>query len=97
MDKTYKVAIIGCGGISHMHTGWYLNEPRVSLTAVADVASERVEAYGEKYGIEKQWRFFYERFINFGGRGAELRALSALDLALWDIFGQSCDLPSGNF
>jgi len=43
--------------------------------------------------IEKQWRFFYERFINFGGRGAELRALSALDLALWDILGQSCGLP----
>lgn len=43
--------------------------------------------------IEKHWRFFYERFMNFGGRGAELRALSALDLALWDIFAQSCQLP----
>ena len=43
--------------------------------------------------IEKQWCFFYERFINFGGRGAELRALSALDLALWDILCQSCELP----
>lgn len=43
--------------------------------------------------IEKHWRFFYERFMNFGGRGAELRALSALDLCLWDILGQSCGLP----
>lgn len=43
--------------------------------------------------IERHWRFFYERFINFGGRGAELRALSALDLCLWDILGQSCGLP----
>lgn len=43
--------------------------------------------------IERHWRFFYERFINFGGRGAELRALSALDLCLWDILGQSCGVP----
>ncbi len=43
--------------------------------------------------IERHWRFFYERFINFGGRGAELRALSALDLCLWDILGQICGVP----
>ena len=43
--------------------------------------------------IEKHWRFFYQRFMNFGGRGAEMRAISALDLALWDILGQSCGLP----
>ncbi|WP_341837513.1 mandelate racemase/muconate lactonizing enzyme family protein [Chitinophaga pollutisoli] len=43
--------------------------------------------------IEKHWRFFYQRFMNFGGRGAEMRAISALDLALWDILAQSCNQP----
>ncbi len=43
--------------------------------------------------IECHWRFFYERFANFGVRGAELRAISAIDLALWDILGQVCDQP----
>lgn len=43
--------------------------------------------------IERHWRFFYERFMNFGGRGTELRALSAVDLALWDILGQHAQLP----
>jgi L-alanine-DL-glutamate epimerase-like enolase superfamily enzyme len=43
--------------------------------------------------IEGHWRFLYERATNFGARGAELRALSAIDLALWDIFGKSCNLP----
>lgn len=43
--------------------------------------------------IESHWRFFYERFANFGVRGAELRAISAIDVALWDILGQVCRQP----
>jgi len=43
--------------------------------------------------IESHWRFLYERSANFGVRGAELRAISAIDLALWDILGQRCNLP----
>ena len=38
--------------------------------------------------IESHWRFLYERMIAFAGTGAELRALSAVDLALWDLAGQ---------
>ena len=43
--------------------------------------------------IESHWRFLYERTADFGVRGTELRALSALDVALWDIFGQVCNQP----
>lgn len=43
--------------------------------------------------IESHWRFLYERAANFGVRGTELRALSAVDLALWDILGQITDQP----
>ena len=55
MDKVYNVAIIGCGGISQMHAGWYVNEPRTSLTAIADIDPERLKVYGEKYAVEKQY------------------------------------------
>ena len=37
--------------------------------------------------IESHWRFLYERAANFGVRGTEIRALSALDVELWDILG----------
>lgn len=43
--------------------------------------------------IEGHWRFLFERAVNFGGWGAEMRALSALDLALWDLKGKACGLP----
>lgn len=43
--------------------------------------------------VESQWRFLYERLGNIGVRGTELRAISAIDLALWDILGQACKQP----
>lgn len=43
--------------------------------------------------IENHWRFLYERSSAFGAKGTELRAISALDLALWDLLGQVTGMP----
>ena len=37
---------------------------------------------GDAMAVESHWRFLYERTTSFGTRGAELRAISAIDLAL---------------
>lgn len=47
----------------------------------------------EATDIEAHWRFLYERCTPFGAPGAEMRALSAIDVALWDIMGQMCGQP----
>ena len=43
--------------------------------------------------IELHWRRLYEVIAHIVGKGAELRALSALDVCLWDILGQAAGMP----
>lgn len=43
--------------------------------------------------IERIWADLYRTFDFQVTGGAEMRALSALDLALWDLFGKSLNLP----
>ncbi len=47
----------------------------------------------ESTDIESHWRFLYQRCSAFGTPGAEMRALSAIDVALWDLLGQLCVQP----
>ena len=66
--------------------------PSAVAALVHDWLSERLLG-NEALSVESHWRFFYERFGNFGIGGAEMRAISAVDLALWDILGQVCNQP----
>src|SRR3954454_9088758 len=43
--------------------------------------------------IELHWRRLYEVSANIVGKGAEMRGLSAIDVALWDILGQAAGMP----
>ncbi|HEU5329523.1 MAG TPA: enolase C-terminal domain-like protein, partial [Thermomicrobiales bacterium] len=43
--------------------------------------------------IELHWRKLYEVIAHIAGKGAEIRGLSALDVALWDILGQAAGMP----
>ncbi len=66
--------------------------PQAAAAAIHDWMARRLLG-ADACAIESHWRFLYERCTAFGGTGAELRALSAIDLALWDILGQLTGQP----
>ncbi|MCC9077990.1 mandelate racemase/muconate lactonizing enzyme family protein [Litorilinea aerophila] len=43
--------------------------------------------------IERLWHFCFDNILYHGYAGAELRALSAVEMALWDILGKSLNAP----
>ena len=43
--------------------------------------------------IDRLWQTLYGASLTYKARGAEMRGLSAIDIALWDIFGQVTGLP----
>jgi D-galactarolactone cycloisomerase len=43
--------------------------------------------------VEVLWHRMYAHTRDFGGKGAMIGAISAIDIALWDILGQSVGLP----
>ncbi len=49
-DKTVKVAVVGCGGISRRHLEGYAGTGRTELVGVADIVREKAEAAAERYG-----------------------------------------------
>ncbi len=86
---TDAAAIDGEPVIGHGDT-YYI--PEAVAAVIHDWMARRLLG-ADACAIESHWRFLYERCTAFGGTGAELRALSAIDLALWDILGQLCRQP----
>ncbi len=76
--------LIGCGETYYT--------PHAIEALIHDWMAERLIG-AEATDIEAHWRFLYERCTAFGAPGAEMRALSAIDVALWDILGQVCGQP----
>lgn len=82
-------SVDGIPVIGHGET-YYI--PTAAAAVIHDFMAPRLLG-ADARTIESHWRFLYERITAFGGTGAELRALSAVDLALWDISGQLTQQP----
>ena len=47
----------------------------------------------DPFAVETIWTAMFRESVLLGRRGAALRAISAVDLALWDVIGKSVGLP----
>jgi galactonate dehydratase len=76
--------LIGCGETYYT--------PHAIAALVHDWMAARLLG-ADALAVESHWRWLFERCTPFGHPGAELRALSAIDLALWDLLGQVTGQP----
>jgi L-alanine-DL-glutamate epimerase-like enolase superfamily enzyme len=65
----------------------------VRTTAVVHDLAARYLLGQDPLQIEALWTSLFEYAAYHGYSGAELRAISAMDIALWDILGQVAGLP----
>ncbi len=76
------------------HTGLGETYPRGEVeTAVLHSSAVRSLLGKDPRDIDRIWADLYWSFDFQISGGAEMRALSALDLALWDLLGKSLDMP----
>jgi len=52
--KELRVAIIGCGTISHRHMKVWKNIPQVKVVAAAEIEEPKLKLWGERYGFEEK-------------------------------------------
>jgi galactonate dehydratase len=83
----------------HVHTDEGLVGLGETFYAVAPVAAHIHETCApyllgkDPLRIDAHSRHFLDTYLGFNSVGVEMRAASALDIALWDIFGQATGQP----
>jgi L-alanine-DL-glutamate epimerase-like enolase superfamily enzyme len=90
-SREYVLAVVETdAGVSGVGFGMTRNAP-VGAMIARNVAPLVVGE--DPLFIERLWHRVYDRNLTIGGRGAFMRALSAVDIALWDIKAQVAGLP----
>ena len=49
MEKIFKAAVVGMGGIGHTHANCIINDPLAELVAVCDLIPAKADAAAEKF------------------------------------------------
>ena len=52
--RTFRVGVVGLGGMGHHHAEAAVDEPAVELAAGCDVLPEKREAWGERFGVPEE-------------------------------------------
>ena len=51
MTQTYRVGIIGCGGLGRSHASAYTRNPATTLVAATDIRQESAKKLAEEFSI----------------------------------------------
>ena len=78
-------------GLTGLGETYYV--PRAISAVVHDVFANLLLGC-DPFDIEKHWQNMFSTVNFFGFAGSETRAISAVDLALWDIVGQYTGQPA---
>lgn len=82
----------GPGGVGFTVGGRYEGEGRLIDTAVQQLLRPLVIG-DECHAVERIWKRMFEATILMGRRGAVIRAMSAIDIALWDAIARAAGQP----
>ncbi|MBM3449739.1 MAG: hypothetical protein FJX78_01895 [Armatimonadetes bacterium] len=85
----------GLVGIGEGHTSPYV------LKTIIEAPPSHIYAQGlrdlvigeDPFEVERLWEKMYRHSMVYGRRGAAIHAISAIDLALWDLIGKATDEP----
>ncbi len=80
-------------GVTGLGETWF--GPRAVAGAIHEILAPMIVGQ-DPLAIERHWRDMFNVTNAFGYAGAEMRAMSALDIALWDISGQVARQPIYN-
>jgi L-alanine-DL-glutamate epimerase-like enolase superfamily enzyme len=81
----------GLTGLGECYAGGSSYAPLVSTAVEKQLAPMLIGE--DPLRIEHLWQKMYWRSFRHGRKGALMNAISGIDIALWDLFGKSVDMP----
>ena len=65
----------------------------LAMVSLVDTIYRPILQGADAFAAERLWGEMYRQSIQAGRRGAALRAISAIDIALWDLRGKAAKMP----
>ena len=85
----FKIAIVGVGGIGHVHLRSYLKNDEVEVCALCDLNEKRLKYIGEKYGITRLYTDEAQML-------AELPEIDGVSVCTWNSAHAPCSIMALN-
>ena len=91
--REYLLVEVESGGVVGVGYSYAGTRGGLLLAAAVDEVLAPVLKYRGEDKILSLWQEMYQEALLLGRRGAVLRAVSALDIALWDLRAKLCGVP----